>query len=155
MPLEKEITFINHYLSLEKLRFNNHFQFNIKVDESINEYSIKIPPMLIQPVVENSIKHGISAKNEGNINIHFWIDEKENNLLCSVMDNGIGRKKSSEQKKQNEIGHQSIATDLIAERIKLYNYKRKKDLYTMNIIDIYDANNNPIGTKVEYTFPLN
>ena len=84
--------------------------------------------MLIQPVIENSIKHGIAGQKEGNINVHFWIDEKENNLLCSVMDNGIGRNKSNELKKQNEIAHQSIATDLIAERIKLYNYKRKKDI---------------------------
>ncbi len=155
IPLEKEIAFIKHYLSLEKLRFNNRFQFAINVSEAVNEYSIKIPPMLIQPVIENAIKHGLSHKTEGIINIDFDIKESRNCLYCSITDTGIGRQKSMELNIQNELMHKSKGMEIIYDRIKLHNFKRKKDFYTIHITDLYDNNNQPIGTKVEYTFPLN
>lgn len=155
VPLENEISFIKHYVSLEKLRFNNDFRFNINVHKDINEYTIKIPPMLIQPAIENAIKHGIAYKAAGIIAIDFWIEEKTNCLHCMVEDTGIGRKKSKELKMNTSPKHESRGMELIHDRISLHNFKRKKDFYAIHITDLYDCNNQATGTKVEYVFPIN
>lgn len=123
--LKDEITRLNYYLDLEKERFKNKFDFEIKVQEGLDVSTISIPNMIIQPHAENSIIHGILPKNEhGLLKIHFYKNEK-NELIITIEDNGIGIIKAKENAKAN---HKSLGTSTIANILelnaKLYNKKQ-------------------------------
>src|SRR5690606_36505750 len=96
IPVYKEIEGLQNYLELEQLRFNNTFGFQITKDENIED-DMAMPPLLIQPFVENAIIHGLIPKKEyGMVKVDFSLDDK--NLICSVYDDGIGYEKSKEIK---------------------------------------------------------
>ncbi len=154
IPLNKEIESLNLYVELEQLRFDNKFLFEIINNVKTEEELISIPPLIIQPFVENAIWHGIMHRNKpegGQLKIHF--DIENNNLKCTVEDNGIGRKKANEFKKQNKPEHISLGTQITESRIDLIN-KLHKGKLKINYTDLCDESNNPTGTKVEITFPL-
>ncbi|SFC84088.1 Tetratricopeptide repeat-containing protein [Flexibacter flexilis DSM 6793] len=126
IPLNTEIEILTKYLELENMRFAKDFEYSITCDEIIDEDYISIPPMMIQPFVENSIKHGLLHKQgEKKIDIYFSLDEAQETLLCKVQDNGIGRKKSAEIKSKNEHKHVSFSTDSIQQRLELLNQNLK------------------------------
>lgn len=154
IPLSTEIEILSKYLELEKMRFQNDFEYTISFSENIDEDYVQLPPMMIQPFVENSIKHGLLHK-EGlkRLTINFNINEEENYILCTVEDNGIGRTKSAEINANNANSHVSFSTSSIEQRLELLNSKLKLDnliVYT----DILDSNNHIVGTKVEIRIPL-
>lgn len=120
IPIEKEIEILTKYLELEKMRFGQDFDYAITCSENIDESYHQIPPMIVQPFVENSIKHGLLHKQGyKKVTAHFALNEEENILICTVQDNGIGRKKSAEIKSNNR--HNSFSTDSIAQRLQLLN----------------------------------
>jgi len=136
------------------MRFQNDFEYSISFSENIDEDYIQLPPMMIQPFVENSIKHGLLHK-EGlkKLIIRFDLNELENYIFCTVEDNGIGRTKSAEIKANNSHKHASFSTSSIEQRLELLNANLKLN----NLIvyqDVTDSNNNIIGTKVEIKIPL-
>ena len=118
IPIATEVDLLTKYLELEKMRFDNDFEYQINLSPSIDEDYIQIPPMLIQPFVENSIKHGLLHK-AGNkeLNIYFEENEAENYIKCTIIDNGIGREKSNEIKSKNNLKHQSFSTKSIDKRL--------------------------------------
>ncbi len=146
--LSVEIEILTKYLELEKMRFADGFQYEIKISDSIDEDYHQIPPMLIQPFVENSIKHGLLHKI-GNKNIHIWLDldETEENLICIVEDNGIGRAKSAEIKSKQVQQHESFSTSATEERLKLLS----NDPAQTDFIIYQDL---PEGTRVKITIPI-
>ena len=88
IPIDKEIESLQNYLELEQLRFNNKFKFTIHSSDSV-EFNMGLPPLLIQPFVENAILHGIVPKeSEGNIAVNF--DVSNGQLICTITDDGIG-----------------------------------------------------------------
>jgi len=108
--------------------------------------------MLAQPIIENSIEHGIKHKeSKGSIHIRFKLND--NLLLFEVEDDGIGRQKAMEMMMQQERDHKSIATSITMERIRILNKKLKHPI-TMNIVDLTDENNKPVGTKVTFEIPV-
>lgn len=151
IPLSDEIETLKLYVELEHARFPDKFNFTFNVEESIDTNDFEIPPMIIQPYIENAVWHGLRYldNEKGKLEIEFKLHE--NNLLVNVSDNGIGRKKSAEiktsnQKSQNSVGMQNIKT-----RIDLMN-----QLYAVNIkVSIEDAfpENENTGTKVEIIIP--
>jgi len=154
IPLSKEIESLNLYIELEQMRFDNKFSFEIVNNVTIDEDLISIQPLIIQPFVENAIWHGIMHRKNsegGKLKIQFNIIH--NSLKCIVEDNGIGRKKADEFKKQNKPEHISLGTQITESRIDLIN-KLHKGKLNINYTDLCDENNNSTGTKVEITFPL-
>ncbi|MDZ7933912.1 MAG: tetratricopeptide repeat protein [Emticicia sp.] len=152
--LSTEIEILEKYLELEKVRFTEGFQYEISQSKNIDEDYHQIPPMLIQPFVENSIKHGLlHKKGEKKVTIHFDLDTAEENILCTVEDNGIGREKSGEIKSKRGNQHESFSTSATEERLKLLSSQlNAKDLVRYE--DLTDAEGNPTGTKVIIKIPL-
>jgi two-component system, LytTR family, sensor kinase len=146
--LSTEIEILNKYLDLEKMRFAEGFKYQINLSDKIDEDYHQIPPMLIQPFVENSIKHGLLHKvGDKNLSISFDLDENEENLICIVEDNGIGREKSAEIKSKRVQQHESFSTSATEERLRLLsNDLKTKDLVVYE--DLKDEAGNALGTRV-------
>ncbi len=154
IPLEDEVQFLEDYLELEKERFKGDFDFNISIDAEVEEDIMGIPPMIIQPYLENAIKHGIRDVKNGFIKLSFEMEEDET-LLCVVEDNGIGRKKAVLRQKdyQNE-SHRSMGTLITQQRLDIINQNNiDKGLSTL-VIDLKDDNQQPKGTRVEIRLPI-
>ncbi len=118
IAISDEIEILIKYLQLEQLRFQKDFTYSVTVSNNIDEDYHKIPPMLIQPIVENSIKHGLlHQKGDKKVGVNFDIDNEETHLICTVIDNGIGREKSAEIKAKNHSTHNSFSTQAIKQRL--------------------------------------
>ena len=149
--LEEEINSLRYYLNLQALRYTDKFEFSIDVDEHIDLENAIIPPMLIQPFVENSIDHGIKDKaGKGHIYIRFRLVQKK--VICEVEDDGVGRVIAAKAKYQVRKTHKSLATEIIMERIQSLNKKLKNKIH-LSIIDLKTENNLPSGTKVVLDLP--
>ncbi|HEX6890130.1 MAG TPA: histidine kinase [Chryseolinea sp.] len=149
IPLVKEQEILSLYLKLEHYRFRDKFEYEIKIDESINPESIEVPPMLIQPYIENAVWHGLRYKEtKGKLLLHF---AKENShLVVHIQDDGIGRKRSAELKTQNQKKHNSTGIRNIQERLTIIN-KVYKTNYRVNI----DDGSGGSGTHVSIHLPVN
>ncbi|WP_445456725.1 histidine kinase [Flavobacterium sp. HNIBRBA15423] len=149
ISLKEEIECLNNYLELEKLRFEEKFSYKITSLER-NE-DIKIPTMLIQPYVENAIKHGLLHKKTDRVlEIFFEMLKEEQMLKCTVLDNGIGRERASQLRNKK---HQSFATKANQSRLELLNFGKKKKI-GVTIDDLINDNNEPIGTQVTLLIPI-
>ena len=151
ITLQEEISTLSLYLSMEKLRFENEFEFKIEKDNRIDFFETMIPPMLLQPFVENAIWHGLlPLKSKGILNISFVCDGDF--FHCLIRDNGIGREKSALTKK-NKVVHVSTGIRNVQERIELLNKINKRKIQ-LTISDLRDANGNAAGTLVEVVLPF-
>ena len=152
ITLEEELNTVENYLELQKIRFPEKFEYSIKVDKNLDVESTNIPPMLIQPFIENAIEHGFKRiKYQGQIEISLM--KNSGCLNIQISDNGIGRKKSQKTKTQQEKEHQSMATLITTERIKTINKKIKNKIH-FKIIDLKDGAGIEKGTKVDFEIPL-
>jgi LytS/YehU family sensor histidine kinase len=148
--LKEEINTLVLYLELEQFRANKKFDFNIHIDdETILDFH-KIPSLLIQPFVENSIIHGIrTLACDGKIELDFKIENDI--LICIVEDNGVGRQKPGEMKKHSE--HISVGISLISQRLKLMSELYNGN-YSFEYIDFQESTDGKTGTKVILKLPL-
>ncbi|MEO9572198.1 MAG: histidine kinase [Polaribacter sp.] len=145
IPLTKEIELLELYVKLEHNRFKEKFDYNISVDENINLEQFSIPPMLLQPYIENAIWHGLRYRKEKG-NLEISISKKDNEtVLISIKDNGIGRKKSQELKTKNQLKQKSKGMSTIKNRVAILN-DMYKDRVAVNVTDDLE---NGAGTKVE------
>lgn len=150
IPLQDELEFILLYLNLEEIRFNNKYKVKLNVDEKINTENVFIPPMLIQPYIENAIIHGLVHKNnDGLLELDFnIIEENEKSFLrCTITDNGIGRKQSAELGAWKSKKHKSMGMDITMERIEML--KNINDGFHIELNDLDQ------GTMVKIIIPLN
>ena len=155
ISLKDELETLELYLQMEGLRFKDKFEYEIHVDEDIDTTSTMIPPMLIQPYVENAIWHGLMHKNNGAIGkVEILINKKENRLLCVVQDNGIGRQKAQEIKAQKSTNRKrSMGMQITQDRIEMIN-KLYDTNTSMKITDLQDNEGNAEGTRVELVIPV-
>lgn len=137
IEFSEEIAMIDNYLNIQKLLYNNVFDFSIETDEELETENLFIPPMLVQPFIENAIKHGVSTMENGIIRIHFKV--KEEKLIVEISDNGSGFVEKSTATK-----HRSMATKITQERLTLLNRSEN------NVIHYED---NYPGTKVWFEVP--
>jgi len=150
IPLQKELEILKIYLQLEHFRFKDQFEYSIEIDENIDEDEIQLPPMLIQPYIENAIWHGLRYKEQEGL-LELKISEQNKNLIVTISDNSIGKKRSSEQKTANQKKNKSTALRNIKERIKIIN-----DLHQLKIeVSIEDLNTDGTGTLVKLLIPQN
>jgi len=145
--LKEEIETIKLYLNLEKLRFEEKFDYFLSIDESLNADEIQIPTMIIQPYLENAIRHGLlPLKSRGLLNVYFKSVE-DYKLMVVIEDNGIGRTKSGEISKKR-LKHKSTGMQNTENRINLLNKLNKTNM-KVTVIDLYNENNEAAGTRIE------
>lgn len=151
ITLDNEIRTLEYYLQLQRLRFNNKFEFNIIVDPVIHRELIMVPPMLAQPFIENSIEHGIQhLSTQGNIEISFKIIDKW--IYFSIKDNGIGINQSRFNSREQFIRHDSLALTITEERLKLLN-KTNQQKIELKIIETTNENSEAKGTTITFNIP--
>lgn len=149
IELSEEIESLAVYLELEQLRFPNKFTFNIDVLEGLSLDAVSIPPLLIQPFVENAVLHGIRHKEKnGHIAISFSKDL--NNLVCIVEDNGVGRAYTKQMNQKRK--HNSVAIKLVTDRLRQLNVNNKDE--GLSIKDLKDSKGIALGTRVEIKIPM-
>jgi hypothetical protein len=144
--LEEEIEFVSAYLNLEKLRFGDKFNYTIRLDETITRQEI-VPVMSIQTFAENAIKHGLMPLTEGG-ELNITIEKEDGYLKLATQDNGVGRKKASENSKRQGKGLR-----MIHELFDILNQINKKPIQ-LAITDLYHDDGTPAGTRAEVLVPL-
>ena len=152
VPFEKEMEVIEGYLELEKVRFAGRFDFEIRLDEDFEAEFISIPPMLIQPFLENSILHGFAnVKGDGKLVVSFR--DADEYLICEIDDNGIGREAAAKMPKKK--GKTSLATQITHDRLSAISQQAGRPA-TMEIIDKFDESDpkRSTGTRVVLKIPL-
>ncbi|MEM1319985.1 MAG: two-component regulator propeller domain-containing protein [Bacteroidota bacterium] len=150
ISLEEEIETLRDYLALEQFSRGHSFDFDIQTAEGLDTELVQMPPMMIQPFVENAIIHGLGRRSEGG-KIALRFTRNNGQLECSVTDNGIGRAAARQRKSQQEQQHKSMALQVTQERLDLLGGgagKRK----SLEIIDLQE-NGEAKGTKVLLRLP--
>ena len=147
ISLDKEISMISNYIETQQLRFNNVFTYSVEIDDSIDASSIQVPPMLLQPFLENAIEYGLKEKKEGG-ELQLKIQKEAQELLFVILDNGVGR---SVKAKQEEVTEDLHATTIFKERLKM---RKKGEEKSFMLQDLFDENNKPSGTKVVFKLKL-
>jgi tetratricopeptide (TPR) repeat protein len=149
IPLLKEQEIISLYLKLEHYRFRDKFDYDLKIDETINPETFEIPPMLLQPYIENAVWHGLRYKeSKGHLLLHMR--KNADGLEVEITDDGIGRKRSGELKTANQKRQTSTGLKNIEERLTIIN-KVYKAHYSVSIRDLDAASGN--GTSVLIRIP--
>ena len=152
ISIEKELETLKLYVLLEAARFDNRFNCVYHIAEDVETSSIMIPPMLLQPFVENAIWHGLMQKEgEGTITIEIKKQDEEF-LNISITDNGIGREKAAEFKSKSAT-HKSHGLKVTSQRIEMMNRLNSSGAQ-VNIVDLKDEQGNATGTKVELIIPF-
>jgi tetratricopeptide (TPR) repeat protein len=149
ITLAEEQEIISLYLKLEHNRFRDKFNYTFEVDDEITLDSVEIPPMLIQPYIENAIWHGLRYKEEiGQLDVKFSL--KDQKIIVEIADNGIGRKKSAELKTTNQKSHKSTGISNTQERVTIINKVYHKN-YNVLVSDLNELE----GTLVTIELPQN
>lgn len=155
ITIYEEVEMLRLYLDLEKIRFDEQFDYKIIVSNELDDDYDKIPSMLLQPYIENAIWHGLmNNTKKGLITIDIAIENKF--LKCIITDNGIGRERANEIKLKRNINHKSLGMSITKERLDLLNVETKGDV-NVDIIDLYENKNGTKvgkGTKVIVKIPL-
>lgn len=151
--LNEELRALTLYLELENLRFSNEIECVVDTGNIQSPGKILIPPMLLQPFVENAIKHGLlHKKGVKKLFVSLSIEPEAKLLHCIIADNGIGRKKSGELKKFHPQKHKSFATSATAKRLELLNTGNKQKI-RVEYTDLQSTNGDALGTRVELSIP--
>jgi LytS/YehU family sensor histidine kinase len=138
---------------MEALRFDKKFSYNITVEKNLSTDNIDVPPLIIQPYVENAIWHGLLHKDsDGRLDIYVNMIE-ENMLQCIIEDNGVGRTRSQELKSKSATSKKSLGTKLTEHRLSLLN-KHAQLNASVDILDLYNGNGNSNGTRVILKIPV-
>lgn len=148
ISLQKEEEIVSLYLKLEHYRFRDKFDYEILIDENINKDSVHVPPMLIQPYIENAVWHGLRYR-EGKGFLSVQIKGTEHEIVVEISDNGIGRRRSAELKTENQKKQQSTGLKNIRERLGILNDVYKCD-YRIHIEDLPADS----GTRVTLHIPV-
>jgi putative methionine-R-sulfoxide reductase with GAF domain len=153
ITLSNELEALKLYIEMEALRFDKKFNYRITVDENISTDSLELPPLIIQPYVENAIWHGLLHKEAGgNLLIHISM-LNETMLVCEIEDNGVGRAKAKEMKSKSATSRKSLGMKLTEDRLLLLN-KHAELNASIDIIDIVQDNGEAGGTKVILKIPV-
>jgi tetratricopeptide (TPR) repeat protein len=147
IPFRKEQEILTLYLKLEHYRFRDKFDYEIKIDETIDADHIEVPPMLTQPYIENAVWHGLRYKDQkGKLLLSFR--QEKDDLIVEIKDDGIGRKKSSQLKTENQKKHKSTGLKNINERLAIINQVYKTN-YRVQVEDPLEGT----GTHVRIYLP--
>lgn len=153
ITLQNELHALSLYLEMEAMRFKDKLTFSIDISPGIDSDFIEIPPLLIQPYVENAIWHGLMHKQEGGT-VQLRVEQPGDNLLrVTISDDGVGRQKAAELKSKSATPRKSFGMEVTSERIALINqlYQTRTQV---QIKDLVDASGEPAGTVVVLEIPI-
>jgi hypothetical protein len=148
ITLQKEQEILALYMKLEHYRFRDKFEYEIDIDESINAESVLVPPMLIQPYIENAVWHGLRYRETVG-HLKLTMTQQNGSLVVTIADNGIGRQKSAELKTENQKKHKSTGLKNIRERLQILNHVYRTH-YEVNVGDGLNGE----GTTVVIKLPM-
>src|SRR6266496_3688280 len=152
IPLERELEALQLYLELESLRFDNKFEYKISVDDEVDTTMLKVPPLIIQPYVENAIWHGLMHKKEKrHLDIQLFLEKEV--LFCKITDDGIGRKKAAELKSKSASTHKSMGMRITGDRIAMLQ-QNKVWINYITVNDLILPDGSAAGTEVLLKIPL-
>ncbi|NJO87587.1 MAG: hypothetical protein HC831_00455 [Chloroflexia bacterium] len=151
ITLAEELYALELYLSIESIRLKDKFTYSINIAEDINPLAIKLPSLLLQPFVENSIWHGIQPLDKKGV-IKVKISRKESNLEAEIIDNGIGRAKAIEIMHSKQSGNKSVGIKITYKRLELLAKKLNRQA-KIEYTDLYSKSKS-IGTKVKISLPI-
>lgn len=146
ISLEEEVRYLDNYLQLEKLRFNERFDYTIKTTSISDRQNIFVPAMLLQPYVENAIRHGVRFLDGRKGQINITIAGKGDGVVCTIDDNGIGREKAAALKSSHHIEYQGRGMSISKRRAELYHIRQE-------ITDKKDEKGNAAGTTITLHIP--
>jgi ligand-binding sensor domain-containing protein len=147
ISVEKELKILENYCSLQQLRYDHTFDYEIIIDENIDQESTLIPSMIAQPFIENAIEHGVrNISEKGQIFIRILKERENDYLTIEIEDNGAGINRHQDSKK--ETNHISMATKITAERLKGLNHSQRE----LEIIDL--SSRNKRGTLIRFSVPF-
>jgi len=152
VTLDENIEYLKAYLEMEQLRFDDSFTYNFSVDANIDAPETPIASMMIQPLVENAIWHGL-MQWEGDKKITIAFTRVHNTIMCTVEDNGIGIRQSLKMKEKNKPLHQSVGLENLQKRMKIMNEKYDTD-FRLEITDLEETGEGRNGTRVVLQFNL-
>ncbi len=145
VPCWKDMETLKLYLQLEQLRWDKKFSYQVIVAEEILNGDYKVPPLIIQPFVENAIHHGLLNKIDGDKELLIRVKVVNNHIDYLIQDNGVGRAKANEYRELNKPSHQSMGMQITTDRINLFNRNNKG---FVKITDLMDEQQQPCGTQV-------
>jgi ligand-binding sensor domain-containing protein len=153
VAIEDDLEALKLYLELEQMRFEDKFEYKIEIDGNVDlDYDI-MPPMLLQPYVENAILHGLTPKKEKGL-LTIGVRTEDQFIVCTITDNGIGRKKAAEIKRTMPGSkHKSMGMKITEERLRILN-EISLSKHSVKIIDLEDEHGKAIGTRVEIFVPI-
>ncbi|MBW1298855.1 tetratricopeptide repeat-containing sensor histidine kinase [Aquimarina litoralis] len=147
ISVEDEVQSIEDYLSLQS-NFSQKFNYQITIDEKVDQETVCIPPMFIQPFVENAIEHGLQGVTNGLIDIAVKKDTHNKLLECKIVDNGIGFTSSNKLKEFDDVAYESFSGKILEERLHIYSKSmNKKAKYTIS--EVQEGS----GTEVTIALP--
>jgi len=153
ITVNEEVAFLTKYLEMEKMRFGDSFIYEISGDDAIEINELELPALLLQPYVENSLRHGIRYKQNGTGKAFISFALNGNTLICRITDNGIGRDKAAQYKNNQHIEYQSKGMSLTAQRIDLLN-RINEGKITIEIVDLKSQSGESAGTEVIIKIPV-
>lgn len=151
ISLDKEVKMLEAYLALQKLRFENKFNYAISVDPQLEEQEIQIPAMFAQPFIENAVEHGLRHRSSGGLLKVGYSLQGECCIRIVIEDNGVGRQMAQQMEKKQS--HQSLALNITHERIALLSRELKQQ-FSLQLIDLTDAEAKPAGFRVAMNIPI-
>jgi LytS/YehU family sensor histidine kinase/ligand-binding sensor domain-containing protein len=153
IPLSTELEALELYIEMEAMRFKEKLKYSIIINENVDADFIEIPPLLLQPFVENSIWHGLMHKEEGgSIDIHVSIVPQKYILEITIKDDGVGREKAAFLKSKSATSHKSFGTKVTSDRLEIVNqlYKTGASVHTEDVL----TKNEVTGTLVTLRIPF-
>jgi LytS/YehU family sensor histidine kinase len=153
ISLEEELDYLTNYLELEKTRLEDAFSWSVFIHESVLPSDYYIPPMILQPFVENSVRHGLRFRKDKSGKVTITVKREKDSLICILEDNGIGRKAAMQYKSITPINYQSKGLSLTADRITMFNKEHEQKI-NMHIDDLEDDFHHSMGTRVTLCFPV-
>lgn len=147
ITLKEEFEALNLYIDMELIRFKNSFDYKLEIMDGVDLNKYEIPPLILQPFVENAIHHGLRNK-EGDKKLKIEVGEKENIIFIAIEDNGIGREEAQKIKQQKLNTYKSYGTEITAKRIDLFKESNKNKV-NHSVIDLKSDNGESMGTRIE------
>lgn len=153
VTLKEELETLDLYLNIENIRFQNQIEVSVSLDKTVNLEQVKLPPLILQPFLENAIWHGLSSKKSDKKIIIHVSKYNAHFVEISIEDNGIGREASAKIKAEKSIKRKSVGIQLTKERLERF-VKYKKRSYTLIYKDVMSVNNEVVGTVVFLRLPM-
>lgn len=153
ITIEEEIDYLNEYLILEQLRIPGQFEFSITIDQNINRQKTEIPNMMLQPIIENCIRHGIKHLDDQKGYITVSLKQEDKYIFCSIKDNGVGRAKFGKASTNSFSENKSYGMDIVNKRLEALSGHTTKES-KLEIEDLYNPDGSAAGTKVTLRLPF-